>query len=119
MTQAASGPAEQLRLTKMLNAYGRLVEVERKRITTAHDRLLELKDEIERVTDCLHDSDDALEDSVSALELANDRLEAALFGEKETEEVEEETISEDEGMVVTIDPIDETEGTEHVPFVGP
>ena len=121
MAQANAGPEEQLRLTKMLNAFGRLVDVERKRIRIAYDRLIEMGAEIERVTDCLNDSDDALTDSVSGLELAHDRLSAALFGEEEGAEEEPSEVTEEEEVVEVVE-IDEVEGdyeTATIPISGP
>lgn len=105
MARADAGPEEQLRLTKMLGAFTRLVEVERKRIMLAYERLLALGQEIEHITDCLKDSDEALVDSITDLELANDRLVAALFGEPEI--AEEET--EETNGFAEIDVIDESE----------
>jgi len=132
--EMVDGPEEQLRLTKMLGAFSRLVERERKIIMLAHNRLIEMGEEITRITDCLYESDDALDDSATNLALASDRLCSAIFGEisttTEEEEAEvialieeEETISDEEEVVEESEEISEAgydEETVEVPIsVGP
>ena len=120
---------EKLRLTKMLHAFTRLMDTERKRILLAHDRLKEMGEEIERIVDCLYDSEDALSDAVSNFELGHDRLAAALYGEATTDEEEnegtegfaeaegaEETEGTEEAEVVEVDEVESDEGTAHIPY---
>lgn len=118
------GSDEQLRLTKMLGAFSRLVERERKIIMLAHNRLIAIGEEITRITDCLYESDDALDDSATNLALASDRLYSAIFGETSTaieeEEaevialIEEETICDEEGVVEESEEISEAGYAEEI-----
>ena len=124
----ADGPEEQLRLAKMLGAYGRLVERERKIIILSYQRLVELTEEITRITDCLYDADDSLDDSLKNMDTANERLHAALFGEVITEDdasiialTEEDEAAADEA----VDESNESDGNDvatvevAIPLVGP
>jgi hypothetical protein len=120
--------ADEERLSKLLQAYTRLVEVERKKIRLSYDRLIELGAEVERMAGHLESADTDLNASVYELNSAIDAIRVAIEGEEEEVEEVDESANEDTGGFeeVEVDEVDgdEVDGVEEpavvqVPIAGP